>query len=88
MNQYQLSGTYTPSKVGDRVRFVGYGGDVRSYHVDLTGTVVRFNRNGYPVVKLDEPPTHNPQKVEVTDRFNCGRVIDPHNRLARPRRLS
>ena len=63
--------------------FIAYGGDVRQYHVDHLGTVVAFNRNGHPVLTLDRPPTQNPAKTTITDRYDCARVIDDAGSLIR-----
>ena len=73
--------TMLPTEVGERVRFIAYGGAVRQYHVDHVGTVVSFNRNGHPVVMLDVPPMANSAADCVVDRYDCARVIDTAHNL-------
>ena len=62
----------TPTQVGQRVRTCGYGGEVRM-SMDW-GTVVRFNRSGFPVIAVDYTPSYG-ERV-VTDRFGAFRVVD------------
>lgn len=81
--------TIVPTEPGQRVAFLGHGGDVRQWMSDLTATVVRFNRNGHPVLALDSSPTLRAQTgfdaLEVTDRWGCARLLDEHGqRWARP----
>lgn len=83
MPGYENDSTMLPTEVGERVRVIAYGGDVRQYHVDHLGTVVAFNRNGHPVLTLDRPPTQNPAKTTITDRYDCARVIDDAGSLIR-----
>ena len=70
------------TQVGQRVRFTGYGGNVRTYHSGMTGTVVRFTRAGNPVVRLDHAPAANP-KLEITDTERVGVVLDADGKLLR-----
>lgn len=79
--------TVTPTAVGQRVRFLGHGGDVRLWMSAMAGTVARFNRNGYPVVALDEglALSHTGKyECEVTDRYDCARLIDTDGNWIRP----
>ena len=67
-----------PTTIGQRVRTRGYGGSVRMW-MD-TGVVVRFNRSGFPVVRLDDCHAHRQFLGAVgklvTDRFGVFGVID------------
>lgn len=88
--------TVLPTQVFQPVRAVGYGGNVRQYHVDLTGRVVRFTKAGNPVIRLDaarpvDPAYTGPYRYvvggnltptnTVTDTYGCFRVIDGDGRL-------
>ncbi|HOT79127.1 MAG TPA: hypothetical protein PKY13_04030 [Microthrixaceae bacterium] len=81
--------TIVPTKAGQRVAFLGHGGDVRQWMCDMTATVVRFNRNGHPVLALDPTASLRAQtgrdSFEVTDRWGCARLLDENDRRwARP----
>ena len=62
-----------PPTVGDSVRFLTYGGSVRLIDCGATGTVVRINRNGHPVIAFR--CSHENAMREVHDRMGCARVI-------------
>lgn len=45
-----------------------------------TGTVVRFNRSGFPVVEIDLMPSRTDHGRQVTDRYGCFGVVDADGR--------
>ena len=55
-------------KVGDRIRFTGWGGEVRLLDTGERGVVQRLNRNGHPVI-LIENHSHEAGSRTLTDRY-------------------
>jgi len=73
-----------PTLIGERVRFVAYGGKVRLYMVGRTGVVIGFTTHGNPVIRLDRPLMDNPHTEQVVDRFDCARCITEDGNWERP----
>lgn len=73
-----------PTSVGQQVRFRGYGGEVLMGHE--TGVVVRFNRNGKPVIRARHP--HRQIDTEITDRYGCAAVVNDDGTWLRPDRVA
>lgn len=68
-----------PTRVGQRVRAVGYG---RNVTLDMsTGTVVRFTRTGVPVIATDPRP--GVLGRTVSDPDGCFARIDADGRIIR-----
>ena len=65
-----------PSKVGQRVRFGGYGGNVKKYHVGLAGTIVNVTRANKYVVELDKPAPEAPKTKRITDTQGAAKRIN------------
>jgi hypothetical protein len=76
--EYTITMPALPTKIGDRVRTCGYGGEVTQGMG--TGTVVRFNRSGFPVIAADSNSSFIPNRL-ITDRFGCFRRIDADGKL-------
>lgn len=69
-----------PTKVGQRVLFVGYGGAVTMSMVGHVGLVLRFTRHGNPVISVSLPNDVR-RVVEVTDRYGCAKLVDNDNKI-------
>ena len=67
--------------VGDAVAFTGWGGEVRLMDADEHGVVVRFNRNGFPVI-LIERHSEEWEPRTLTDRYGCAVRIEPKSPLS------
>lgn len=68
-----------PTAPYQAVRFLGYGGDIRQWHLDVNDCVViRFTRKGNPVVRLSGvhvfAQTGQPH-VDVTDTLSSARRV-------------
>ena len=82
--------TMPPTQVGDQVRFICYGGPVRQWMVDQTGTVTGFNSSNHPIIMLHTTSTSvahtGSDQVVVVDREGCGRLINSEGVLLRQRK--
>jgi hypothetical protein len=76
--------TVPPTEVGQRVRLIGYGGNVRLWMAGKNGTVSRFTRAGNPVIVFDEPSSDGPLVTEVTDTYGCAARINDDDTIMRP----
>lgn len=74
MSTVSIDTPAVPLQVGERVRQYGYGGEVAQWME--SGTVVGFNRSGFPKVLVDDPPGRISIRKTVTDRWGCFRVVD------------
>jgi hypothetical protein len=81
----KLETTIPPVYIDQRVTFVTSGGNVRKYHIGMTGTVTGFSSGGNPVIKLDSRPLYwmNSPFTHITDTLECSRVIDENGELVR-----
>lgn len=67
-----------PTEVGQRVFLYGFGGEVT--RLMEFGVVERFNRSGFPVVRVTDRTFENPSQhytngKTVTDRYGCFKVM-------------
>lgn len=80
--------TVAPTEVGQKVRLIGWGGNIRCWHLECgPGEVVRFTNRGNPVVRLTGGTVLamvGKQSIEVTDTLGSAGVLDNHGRLLRP----
>jgi hypothetical protein len=75
--------TYIPTTVGERVRLVAWGGNVRAWMVEGDdGVVVRFTNRGNPVIRFDYS-AHIGDEYTVTDTYDCARVVGPDGGLVK-----
>lgn len=61
--------------IGARIRVTGWGGGIPLHIVRSTGTIVRINRNGHPVITVGG--------YEYTDRDECTAIIDADGNYTR-----
>jgi len=71
-----------PTAVGQRVRLLGWGGPIQLGWVGCEGVVIRFNRNGKPVIEIDVPD-ELPRLREVTDRHGAAAQLNEDGTIAR-----
>jgi hypothetical protein len=82
-----MDDTVRPSKIGQLVTFVGYGGNVRQWHCEVgTAVVVGFTTQGNPVIEISGSmvlANLGSDTWRVTDTLGCARVIDSDGFLLR-----
>jgi hypothetical protein len=61
--------------IGATVTIGAYGGDIRQDDTGARGTIIRFNRNGHPVVKVWL--AQEDRWVERTDRDGAAWLTNP-----------
>lgn len=72
----KISVPAVPTERGQVVRFVGYGGGVPRWACGSTGVVVRFNRNGYPVIEVATRGNRTEEFAYFTDRDGATAQVD------------
>lgn len=83
MSNHHIEVPAPPTDAGQRIRIISWGGPIQLGWVGVEGVVVRFNRNGKPVVQLDLAGREFPRYREVTDRFGSAVLVDENGALVK-----
>lgn len=70
-----------PTERGQAIRIIGYGGGIPRWACGAVGVVVRFNRNGHPVVEVPTLGHRTEDYAELTDRDGAAVLVDLDNKI-------